>query len=41
MLTPLKTFISDTSARFGILVNNGDRIEFLTDSIMLIPARYW
>ncbi|MFA5904798.1 MAG: ATP-binding protein [Desulfobacula sp.] len=40
MLAPLKTFIEDTKARFGILVNNSDRIEFLTDSIIQIPARY-
>ncbi len=41
MLTPLKNFIGDISARFGILVNNADRIEFLSDSIIQIPARYF
>lgn len=41
MLTGLKNFIGDTGARFGILVNNAERIEFLTDSILQIPARYF
>lgn len=40
MLTSLKNFISDTRARFGILVNNAERIEFLSDTIIQIPARY-
>lgn len=40
MLTSLKNFISDTGRRFGILVNNAERIEFLTDTIIQIPARY-
>ncbi len=39
MLAPLKTFIDDTKACFGILVNNSDRIEFLADSIIQIPVR--
>ena len=41
MLTALKNFIGDTGARFGILVNNAERIELLTDSIIQIPARYF
>lgn len=41
MLTSLKNFISDTGTRFGILVNNADRVEFLTDNIVQIPARYF
>ncbi|MHB8810034.1 MAG: hypothetical protein ACYC9M_08465 [Desulfobulbaceae bacterium] len=41
MLTALKNFIGDTGSRFGILVNNAERIEFLTDSIIQIPARYF
>lgn len=40
MLTSLKNFISDTRTRFGILVNNAERIEFLSDTIIQIPARY-
>ena len=40
MLTSLKNFISDTGTRFGILVNNAERIEFLSDTIIQIPARY-
>lgn len=41
MLASLKIFIEDTKARFGILVNNSDKIEFLTDKIMQIPAIYF
>ncbi len=37
-LTALQTFIADTGARFGILINNADRIERLTDAIIQIPA---
>lgn len=40
MLTSLKNFINDTGARFGILVNNSERIEILSDNIIQIPARY-
>lgn len=40
MLTSLKIFIEDTKAPFGILVNNSDKIELLTDSIIQIPAVY-
>lgn len=38
MLTALKNFIRDTQAKLGILINNSDRIEFLTDQIIQIPA---
>ena len=41
MLTSLKNFINDTGVRFGILINNAERIEFLTDTIIQIPARYF
>jgi len=41
MLTALKIFIEDTGARFGILVNNSDKIEFLSDNIIQIPAIYF
>ncbi len=40
MLTSLKNFINDTGARFGILVNNAERIEILSDNIIQISARY-
>lgn len=40
MLTALKNFIKDTNAPFGILVNNSDKIEFLADKIIQIPAIY-
>ncbi|MBN1552611.1 ATP-binding protein [bacterium] len=39
-LTALKIFIRDTDARFGILVNNSDRIELLDDRILKLPARF-
>lgn len=37
----LKNFLQETSARFGILVNNADKIEFLTDNIIQIPAMFF
>ncbi len=40
MLGPLKTFLKETDARFGILVNNSEKIEMLTDNIVQIPAAY-
>ena len=40
MLMPMKTFIKETDARFGILVNNSDRIEVVADDIIQIPAVY-
>ncbi len=41
MLIALKNFIKDTKASIGILVNNSDKIEFLTDKILQIPARFF
>ncbi len=40
MLSPLKSFIKDTNVKFGILVNNGARIEILAERIIQIPAIY-
>lgn len=40
MLTGLRIFMSDTHAKLGILVNNADKIELLSDTILQIPARY-
>lgn len=40
-LTALRIFMEDTQARLGILVNNADKIEQLTDRIIQIPARYF
>jgi len=39
-LAGLKNFMADTVARIGMVVNNGERIKFLTDNIMQIPAGY-
>ncbi len=41
MLTALKNFIEDTGAELGIVVNNSDKIEYLTDKIIQIPARFF
>ncbi len=41
MLTSLKAFLMDTKAPFGILVNNGEKIEFISDDILQIPAIYF
>lgn len=41
MLTALHRFIEDTGANFGILVNNAQRVEMLSDTIIQIPARYF
>jgi hypothetical protein len=40
MLIPMKNFIKDTGAKFGILVNNSDKIEVVADNIIQIPAVY-
>lgn len=40
-LTALRIFLDDTPARMGILVNNADKVELLTDRIIQIPARYF
>lgn len=41
MLTALKQFLKDTNAPLGILVNNSEKIEFLADNIIQIPAQYF
>ncbi len=38
MLQSLKNFIADTKSPFGILVNNSNKIEVLTEQIIQIPA---
>jgi uncharacterized protein len=38
MLTSLNSFIADTGSRFGILINNSDKIEFLAGNIIQLPA---
>lgn len=38
MLTGMKNFIRDTSSKIGILVNNSQKVEMLTDNIIQIPA---
>lgn len=40
MLTGLNNFLNDTGAKFGILVNNAERVEMLTDHIIQVPAIY-
>ena len=40
-LSGLKNFMADTKAQLGILVNNADKAEYLTDNILQIPAGYW
>lgn len=35
-----KKFIKETGARFGILVNNSEKIEIVADKIIQIPAIY-
>lgn len=40
MLTALKIFLEDTGGCLGILVNNAERIEFLDEKIIQIPAGY-
>jgi predicted AAA+ superfamily ATPase len=40
MLGPLKTFLKETGARFGLLVNNSEKIEIVADRIIQIPAVY-
>ncbi len=37
-LKPLRSFLRDTGAPYGILVNTSDRIEMLADNIVQIPA---
>ena len=40
MLGPLKSFLKETGAKFGILVNNSEKIEIVADNIIQIPAIY-
>ncbi|ADH86101.1 ATP-binding protein [Desulfurivibrio alkaliphilus] len=40
-LTALRNFLADTGADIGIVVNNSEKIEFLADNILQIPARYF
>ena len=40
MLGPLKTFLVETGSRFGILINNSEKIELLEDNIIQLPATY-
>ncbi len=39
-LGSLKSFLNETGARYGILVNNSDKIEIVADKIIQIPAIY-
>lgn len=39
-LLPLKTFLQETGARFGLLVNNAEKIELLADNIVQFPAAW-
>ncbi len=41
MLRPMQTFIADTGAKFGILVNSAEKIEMVSDNIVQIPATYF
>ena len=40
MLSAMRIFMEDTNAKLGILINNAEKIEPLTDKIIQIPARY-
>lgn len=40
MLTALRLFMSDTQAKLGLVVNNAEKIEQLTDTIVQLPACY-
>ncbi len=40
MLSPMKSFIKETDARFDILVNNSEKIEIIADDIIQMPAQY-
>lgn len=39
-LLSLKKFINDNNLPFGVVINNADTIEMLTDKIIQIPATY-
>jgi len=38
MLIPIKKFLAETDAEFGIMVNNSEKIEWLSENIIQIPA---
>lgn len=40
-LRALQNFLEDTKSSFGILVNNGKRVEMLNDNIIQIPLHYF
>jgi len=40
-LKALKIFMEDTGAPFGIVVNNAEKIEFLADNVVQVPAVYF
>lgn len=40
MLGPMKVFLKETGANYGILVNNSEKIEIIADKIIQIPATY-
>jgi len=40
-LTGLRNFLEDTGAGFGLLVNNSEKIEFLADNIIQVPAVFF
>lgn len=40
MLGPIKSFLKETGARFGMLVNNSEKIEMVADNIIQFPAIY-
>jgi hypothetical protein len=40
MLGPMKSFIKETGANYGILINNTEKIEIIADKIIQIPAIY-
>ncbi|MCK4378383.1 MAG: hypothetical protein KAW01_03520 [Deltaproteobacteria bacterium] len=39
-LKGLKNFIKGRQCSFGIIVNRGQRIEFITDKIIQVPVHY-
>ncbi len=41
MLTPIRNFLKDTQAAFGIVVNNSEKIELLSKNIIQIPAIFF
>ena len=39
-LMGLQTFMNDMNLPLGILINNGDRIEFVADKVLQIPINF-